>query len=498
MSIIREILSWGKLQQKNAAALNTDQNEPVLEDVSGNLAKLQDLMGNPEDLKLHHSTGYIPYGLAYLESLVQERVIKEKLSQLILLIKDSKDTAEYLSDWEKTNNLYQARNLLLKGYIALFLPDLNQCFLYNCKAIYCREPVQPEANTTYKGSKDGFVEDIRVNLFLIRSRLKDHYLRINKYTLGRRSQSQVYLLYLRDLADPELVKTVSERLQGINTEIITNGSEIAQFIQDSWLSPFPQIEYTERPDEVIYALSQGRVAIVHDSSPGVLLAPTTFFDLLDTPDDHYDSWTVSASIIRFIRLIAVFIATFLPSFYIALTAYNKDFIPTSLAFLIAAAREDIPFPIPVEAFLIVSIVEIGREAAARLPEVMGLLMGATAILLAIISGVAFHLVSVPMIIVILFSVVCASVVPDNDLRLSMRELQFFFMLMASFLGIFGVAMAFFYVAIHAVTLKSFGIPYMSPVAPFIPRDWGRLLFRVPTRILPRLKTYQAQTNDQED
>jgi len=470
----------------------------ITKSVEENLQQLKSLLGDPQDLKLIFPADGTAFGVAYLTSLTSEKTIETKLAKLPPDLPGDNPAAGFLSGWEIENDLLPVRDRLLQGDLAVFFPDSSQCWLARCKATYVREPTVPEICKSYKGPKDGFVEEAGINLFLIRNRFRDHRLRVRKLVLGERSQSAVYVLYVEDLAEPAIVKTVTERLEAIRTDIITNVSDICQFIQDSWLSPFPQLEYVERPDVVTYALSQGRIAILHESSPGVILAPTTLFDLIDTPDDYHNTWTISASIIRFIRIIAILISTLLPAFYIALTAYNHEFIPTSLAFLIATSRENVPFPIPLEVFLGVSMVEISREAVSRLPQVIGLLTGFAGITVVIIAGVAFHLVSVPMIIVILFGTIAGSVITDNDLRISMRELQFFYMLMASFLGIYGVAMAFFYVAIHAFTLKSMGVPYLSPVAAFIPKYWGRLLFRFPAWALPRLHSYQAQETGKKE
>lgn len=469
---------------------------PVTEDLEINLSFLASFFNGSTELGVQRITlGDQKFGLAYLKTMVDYI----RLQDLIQTLPDSKSgenkQSAYLPYSESITDQTEVIERLIQGSIALYIQGDPQCFLLPLKRSIFRQPLQPDAQKTEKGPKDGFVEDLSVNLFLLRSRLKDDKLRVRQFTVGARSKSQIHLLYIEDLVQPEIIKTITERLKAINTDIVNDGVDLSQYLQDSWLSPFPQTEYVERPDIVVSALTNGRAAIFHDVSPGVLLAPTTFFDLIDVPDDYYNSWSVSASIIRFIRLIAIVISTFLPSLFIALTAYNPDFIPTSLALLVAESREGVPLPTPVEAFVIVSMAEIGREAILRLPTIPALITGISALLVSILACTVFHLVSPAMVIVIFFSIICSSVISDKDLRIAIRELQFFYMFMASVLGIFGVAIAFLYLSVHAVTLKSFGIPYMSPLAPIIPRDWLRMLFKLPAFALPRPVSYHSQDPD---
>lgn len=469
---------------------------PISENLEENFNSLSSYLNGSKELEIKKITlKEKALGLVYLNTLVDlfrieqfEQVLKAKTSS-------EEKLSNFLPSTEIVRDHKKVMEYLLQGTLALFIEGEPGCHILPMKRSVYREPIQPDAQKSEKGPKDGFVEDLNANLFLLRNRLKDEQLRLRQFTVGTRSKSRICLLYIEDLAPPDIIKTITERLQSIDTDIIADNVDLAQFLEDSWLSPFPQMEYAERPDVVASALTNGRAAIFHDSSPGVMLAPTTFFDLIDVPDDYYNTWFISASIIRFIRLIAIIISAFLPSLFIALTAYNPDFIPTNLALLVAESREGVALPTPIEAFVIVSISEIGREAVLRLPTIPALITGIAALLVSILACTVFQLVSPAMVIVIFFSIICSSVIVDKDLRIAIRELQFFYMFMASLLGIFGVAITFFYLSAHAVTLKSFGIPFMSPMAPLIPRDWLRLLFKLPAFSLPRAATYHSQDPD---
>lgn len=489
-----------RLQQVKQSIGKSDSGLEVTADIQNNLDHLSAVYGNSQELhrEIFHCQGK-DFGLAYLESVIDLKILQEKLNNLLQKYSNIEENKALnlplLMSAEKTQAFSSIIDKLAQGYAVLFKEGEKDGLLLPAPLQVCREPIQPEEERSIFGPKDGFVEDIQTNLFLIRSKLKDAHLRIRKITVGTRTKSVIHVLYLEDLAQPEIVDTVIRRIEAVEVDEIIYVGELAQYLQDSWLSPFPQTEHTRRPDIVAASLCQGRVAILHNSSPGVLLAPTTFFDLIDVPDDYYNAWSVSSSIIRFIRLVSIFLAIFIPSFYIALTAYNPDFIPSSLAFLIAASREGVPFPTPIEAFLLVSILEITREATLKMDRVKAQIIGIVALLIITGALVFANLISATMVIIIGIGSICSSVVPDYDTQISVRELQFFFMIMASVLGIFGVAMAFFYTAIHLVTLKSFGIPFMSPMAPLNPRDWLRILFRFPAWTLPRLKSYHAIDQD---
>jgi len=496
MAFLKRVLNRKKLRSAPNSIEKRTREIPetvAAGDAAESLQRLSQLLDGSAELQtINFGEGNDSGSAAYLQSLVHKHELQQKLAELAQGISSGQLPAVLLPGAMRTQDLSLVIEQLYWGYGAFFFNGDSYCYLYPFELEIQREPAQSETQQSLKGPKDGFVENPQTNLYLIRSKLKDKNLRLRVLTVGARSKSRIFVLYIEDLAQPEVVNSVIHRIKAIDVDIVLDGSVIAQFIQDSWLSPFPQVEYTERPDVIVYSITQGRVAILHDSSPQALLAPTTLFDLLDTPDDYYTNWWLSASIFRLIRLLAVFLATFFPSLYIALVAYNHDFIPTSLALQIAASREGVPFPTPVEAFLLVSIAEIGREAVLRLPNRVVIIIGTAVIAICIMMATAINLISPIMVAVIFFGLICSSVITDYDLQISLRELQFFFMAMASLLGIFGVAMAFFYIAIHLVTLKSFGIPYLSPMAPLNPRDWLHSILRSPAWMLPRLKTYHSQ------
>lgn len=354
----------------------------------------------------------------------------------------------------------------------------------------------PPRNTKqiYRGPKYLFTENIAGNLALLKRRLPDPNLQFKEFYLGSRSRTKISLVYLSDLANPGIVAEIEDRLADIRAEIIPDASYIERNIQDSTWSPFPQMEKTTRPDVLESALIQGRVGIFTNGSPDVLMAPTTLFDLLDTPDDAYRRWFIASSFFRLARFAMLGIATFLPALYIALTAYLPELIPDTLAFLISAYTEGIPLPVYLEAFILMGIAEAVRMVMLRMPTNMGQTVALFSGLTLVIAGLSANIISAPVVIIVTLTVLSSMAIPDFDLRSSIRMIQFFTMLMATFLGIFGLAFAFFYITIHLVVLKSFGIPYLAPVAPIEGSGLGHTVLRQDSKDMPGDETYKPILN----
>ncbi len=358
-------------------------------------------------------------------------------------------------------------------------------------------PIPRDKQRQIRGTKLQFFERLDYNLGLIRERIPDKNLIFEKFVVGSRGKRVVVIAYLKDLAHPGIVKEVKQRIKQIKAETVLDSSYIERNIENSRLSPFPQFEHTLRPDMAELALFKGKVLILTAENPEVLMAPTTFFDLMDAPEDLFGRWFVAASFFRIARFIMFLLAATLPGFYIALTSYNPDLIPTKLAFLIASANEGTPFPIYFEAFLMMGVVEAVRMIMIRFPNEMGSTIALFAGVVLVIAGLHANIIGAPIVIIVTLTIITSFGIPSFDLRLSVRITQFFTMIMATVLGLFGYAIAFFYIAIHLVTLKSFGIPYMSPFAPIEGSGWGHDILREDIKAMPLDETYKASTKNLE-
>jgi len=343
-----------------------------------------------------------------------------------------------------------------------------------------------------RGSRLRFTEDARYNLELLRNLAPTSELIAETISLGNLAPKEVFLIYLGNIANLSIVAEVKQRIKMIKARTLYESSYIQRNIEDSTFSPFPQVEASERPDVAVSALFQGRIVIILDGSPNVLLAPCTFFDLLDTPEDAYSRWFIAASFFKVARFIMLLLAVCLPGFYIATLSYNPEMVPTRLLLLILNSREGTPFPIYFEVFLMMGIAEALRMMLIRIPSPMGTTVGLFSGITLVIAGLFSHTIGSVLVIVVTLTVLSSFGIPDYDLRSSIRIIQFMTMIISSFLGLFGFALSFFIICIHLATLKSFGIPYMAPLVTMEIGAWGHTLLRGNSKEMPIDDTYKPQ------
>lgn len=345
-----------------------------------------------------------------------------------------------------------------------------------------------------RGTKKRFSEEIDYNLSLLARRLPTRNLLCEQFSVGTISQTKVFIVYLGDRANPGIVDEVRRRIKAIKADTVLDSMYIERNIEDSHVSPFPQIEATQKPDVIESALLQGRVAIFVDSNPDILLAPTTFFDLMDTRDDAYIRWSIAATFFRIARYVMFFLAASLPALYIALSNYNPEMLPSRFLLLELASREETPLPIYMEAFVMMGIIEAIRMMLIRIPSQVGAAIALVSGITLLIAGLSANFIGHGVVIIATLSMISSFGLPSFDLRISIRIIQFFSMLLATILGIFGFAIAFFSICAHLATLKSFGIPYMAPLAPMEPSGWGHTIIRENTEQMPQDETYKPLPN----
>ncbi|MDW7652064.1 MAG: spore germination protein [Bacillota bacterium] len=358
----------------------------------------------------------------------------------------------------------------------------------SCKTIMDVAPRETER--PIRGYKKRFFECLDYNVSLIKERLPSESLILEEFTVGSLSPKKIVIAYIEGRVNPGIVKEVRNRIHAIRAETLLDSSYLERNIENSNLSPFPQVEITLRPDLTEAALIQGRVAALLDGSPEVLLAPTTFFDLMDTPEDAYSRWFLAANFFRIARYIMFIMAVSLPAFYIALTSHHPEMLPTRLAILIAASAEGSPFPVYFEAFVMMGVVEAVRLILIRIPNQIGSAITIFSGIVLVGAGIRSNIFGEIIVMIVTLTAIVSFSIPNFDLRSAIRIIQFFTMIMTALFGMFGFAVAFFYIGIHLVTLKSFGIPYMTPLAPAEASGWGHTLLRDNTVVMAQDESYQ--------
>ncbi|MCS1351393.1 spore germination protein [Mechercharimyces sp. CAU 1602] len=386
---------------------------------------------------------------------------------------------------------------ILSGDAALFIDEYEEGIVVGAKGFPVRSVSEPSTEAVVRGPREAFTESIRVNTALIRRRLKDPDLRIKDVKVGKRTRTNVEILYLDGVTDKGLLDEVLTRIENIEIDGILESGYIEELIQDDIWTPFPQLQNTQRPDGVVSHLLEGKVAIVVDGTPHVLIAPAVFSQFYYSPEDYYERYLIS-SFLRGLRLISLFIAMLLPSLYIAFVSFHPEMIPTRLGIAMAAGRATVPFPSIVEALAMEISVEILREASIRLPGPIGPTIGIVGALVIGDAAVSAGVVSPIMVIVVGLTTISSYANPSYNAAISVRLLRFPFMLAAAVLGLYGIILALMVTLLHLVKLRSFGVPYMAPFAPFRWEDVKDSLVRVPWPWMKKRPTmYKPQDQNRE-
>ncbi|WP_217593662.1 spore germination protein [Cohnella sp. GbtcB17] len=341
---------------------------------------------------------------------------------------------------------------------------------------------EPSSQTVVRGPKDGFTENLADNLSLVRRRLRTPDLRIEDRILGRYTRTKIAVVYIHGIVQPVILDELRRRLDKIDIDSILESGYIEELIQDTAWTPFPTIQNTERPDSVSAYLLEGHAAVLVDGTPFALLLPVTFFKFFLSSEDYYQRHDI-ASFVRMIRFFSFFVSLLLPSLYIAVTTFQQEMIPTTMLISLAAQREGIPLPALLEALLMELTFEVIREAGIRMPRVIGPAISIVGALVLGQAAVQAGLVSGAMVIIVSFTAIASFVIPALGMSAAIRLMRFLLMLLAGSFGLFGVLIGMIPLLLHLVALRSFGVPYLLPIAPL---NWGNfkdLFFRMPWRVL---------------
>lgn len=389
---------------------------------------------------------------------------------------------------KKIKTLEQVIHALLSGNSIMILEGKMTALEMGTAGAEKRALVEPQSETLIRGPRVAFIEDIETNITLIRGELKDSNLRFKIYEVGRRSKQKIAVCYVEGIINPEILNEVNRRLKTIDIDFASDSGVVEQWIEDSFLSPFPQVLDTERPDRVSYNLMQGKFAILVDGSPFALIAPVTIGDALLTIEDYSQRWIIGTSM-RLLRYFSLFIALFLPALYVALTAYHPGMIPTHLTLSIAANRESGPFPAIIEVLLMAVTFEILQEAGIRLPKVIGQTIGIVGGIVIGDVAVSAGLVGPSLVIVTSLTAMSSYTIPNYSLSIGLRILRFLFVIAASIFGLYGIILVFIMLCIHIVNLKSMGIPYSAPFSPNFIENLKNLLIRAPIMTIKKRPPY---------
>ncbi len=379
---------------------------------------------------------------------------------------------------------------IAKGMAAIFIDGQDRAVVLTAQNYAInREVMMPQTESVARGSLDAFNENGLVNLGLVRKRLHTTRLAVEGIDVGEIGKTKIYIVYLKGIVYEGLVEEIKTRLKRIRIDDIMASGQIEELIQDAPYSPISGIGATERPDRVVSALLQGKAALIFENDPFTLIIPTTLNTDMQSPEDYYHRYWFS-TFIRLIRWGALLIALLAPAFYVAITTFHQDLIPTDFLMAILASRGGVPFPGMVEAIVMVLAFEVLQEAGIRLPKPFGQTIGVVGAILIGQVAVSAGIVSPVVVVTISLTAIASYTISSLGLSTGIRALRIFFIVAAGFLGLFGVMALFTMVTFQACALRSFGMPYLSPFAPLSLGDLKDTFVRAPIwamKMRPRLQ-----------
>lgn len=364
----------------------------------------------------------------------------------------------------RVDNFKKASSDIVNGNTILLVKGSSLALSLSTVGYEHRAVEKPTNENTLKGPKEAFVESEQTNRSLIRKYLRDEKLITETINIGEKSDTAVILMYVADIANPNIVKDVKNRITKIDVERLQSASILEQYIEERPYSLVPTTLATERPDRVASFLVEGHVALIIDGSPTVLIVPITFWSVFHNPEDQYQRWAYG-NFIRIIRLMCVFIALLTPGLFTAVTTYHVDMVPTDLVLAIASSREQLPFPAIMEVLIMEIAFEILREAGVRIPTPIGPTIGIVGALILGQAAVQANVVSPILVIIVAITGLASFAIPEISLSFMIRIARFLFLFTGAFMGFLGIGVLFTVSLAYVSTIKSFGVYFMSPYAP---------------------------------
>lgn len=486
-------------------------------DLMENMVKVRALSQNSTDLlERQIEVSGVPVAILMCEGMVNlqlfTQILVRPLTELSLENADGEAVARWVSretvlsgDQKEFFTYDELFSFLMAGFVVLLIDGVDRGIACGMQGYSFRSVSEPSTEMNITGSREGFVEPIRVNQTLIRRRLRSPSLKFEMYPIGEKSRTDICLVYLTDTADPRMVEEVKRRLGKLSSDILLSQGYLRPYLEGQPLSPFSSVGTTERPDTLCAKINEGRIGILVDGTPFALVVPYLFEEHFQSMDD-YSYRPYYGSFIRLLKYFAFLLSIFLPGGYVAITSFSPEMLPDSLLFNIAASEQQTPFSMMTEALVIHLIYEIMREAGLRLPRPVG---HAVSIIGALVIGdaaVKAGIIGSSMVMVVALTALSSFVVPS--LYEPAAILKFVFILVGGTWGLFGISVGFVLLLTNLCALESLGVPIMAPLSPCAPADlrdglwrtgWKKLgSFRLRIQDLPGSGWKQQEQGGKED
>lgn len=495
----------GRMQKKLDKLTHITTITELSENLNDNETALRDTFSDCADLAVRrfHAYNAIPCMLVYLDVLVDGKKLDEDLLKPLMnqetvdvdcLSLPAELLKEKLVPIGNTKLIGDPKEIVQRittGDVILFMEASKQAISLGMKNQLHRKLEEPNTEAVIRGPRLGFVETLPVNMALIRHLLRTPQLKMIKMTIGAVSQTDVAIVYIENMAPHNVVEEVKKRVSSIEMDSIMESGYIEEWISDKHYSPFPLMRKTERPDAIAASLVTGKVAILTNGTPIALIAPVTFWYGFETVEDYYMNF-LFATMLRWLRYLFAFIAMMMPSIFVAITTFHHEMIPTSLALSLAGAREIVPFPAMIETLIMEVTFEALREAGVRLPRPVGQTISIVGALVIGEAAVQAGIISSPIIIVVSLTGIATFLIPQPSMSQAFSMMRFPMMFLAGMFGLYGLGTGMLAILIHLVNLRSFGVPYLTPIAPFNSSGLWDVWLRAPWRVLYKRQQYTRQ------
>ncbi|EPR12302.1 spore germination protein [Ruminiclostridium papyrosolvens] len=492
MVIILGLWKRDKNNAKNKSVANGEKSEAG--SISSTLSKNIDLFRNifrDDDTFIvrnveNQNNKSIKCCILFMEEMIDTTVVSENILRPIMQDNNLKNNNDILNQFQnrvitsdnikKSSDVNLLTNSILKGDTVLLLEDSSEALIISSIGVKSRAIQEPESEKLIRGPREGFTEPLMINLSLLRKRLETPDLKFKFINLGTKTNTKICICYLNSLVNRKILNEVETRLKSIKIDGVLAGGYIGELINDEPYSPFKTVGSTERPDVVVGKLLEGRIAIIVDGTPVALTAPHLFIEYFQVNEDYYINYYFS-SISRMLRILGFILTVSVPAIYVALMTFHQEMIPTPLLISISAARQGVPFPTIVEIMLLLIVFEILRETGTRMPTNIGQALSIVGALVLGQASVQAKIVSAPIVIVVAISGITSLMIPK--IQGAAIILRVIFLLLAAFLGFYGLIFGITGALLHLCEMRSFGVPYLLYLTSMNPYDLKDTIIRAP-------------------
>ena len=451
-----------------------------------NFDKLQVLYRGQDDFRLREMDVGIKLKVVCLDSMCDDIKVASFVLQPLAYINDAKTIDDVQTKLSVGNGVRKPPNFFsivedfTNGYTLIF-DDKDNCLTIDTRTVIGRSIAEPPTSMVMRGPREGFVEDMKVNLTLLRKRLKTPNLKTINITVGKYTNTAVAVCYIEGIAQQRIVDDVVQRLQSVNTDGVLDSSYLARYLDTNKTVLFRRVGTTEKPDIAVGKMLEGRLAIVVDGSPMVLTLPYLFVEDMQSPGDYYENSTMT-TLSRVLRFISVIASVLLPALYVCLQVYNYQIIPLRFLITILNASESIPFSPLTEMIIVLIIFDILREANLRMPSAVGISLSLVGAIVLGDAAVQAGLLGAPAVMIGALSGIGLYTLPDNTLILSLLRLVVTFL--GGLMGLLGVIISTLVLIIYLASMQEYKTPFLAPFTPDIPADRQDAIAQIP---VPKMK-----------